>query len=247
MKVNDYQICRVRGIYMRDDFNKDIGEGRLYKISQNISWFLITTLWFNLNLIPLFFFFLFVEATLANLVWYLIGIIPLGPAIGGLLGSTLNVVETDDFSEPGKDFRKYYRANIMDTIKIWVPYLLLIYLFSVNINYYFTIADSQYILIGYLFVLLILILSLYIIPVFLIQIKFEFRYKDLLKLGWYYFFMKLKLTIGNFLILFILVFLLLAISEWLLLAIPAVLAYIWTLYNYSIVKDVKANFIKESE
>lgn len=232
---------------MRGDFNKDIGEGRLYKISQNISWFLITTLWFNLNLIPLFFFFIFVEATLANLVWYLIGIIPLGPALGGLLGSAVNVVENDDFSEPGKDFRKYYRTNTVDSLKIWLPYLLLIYLFSVNINYYFNIADSQYILIGYLFVLLIMILSLYFIPVFLIQIKFEFRYKDLLKLGWYYFFMKLKLTIGNFLIIFIVVFLLLAVSEWLLLAIPAVLAYIWTLYNYSIVRDVKANFVKENE
>ncbi|MCC5895694.1 MAG: DUF624 domain-containing protein [Alkalibacterium sp.] len=232
---------------MRDDFNKDIGEGRLYKISQNISWFLITTLWFNLNLIPLFFFFLFVEATLANLVWYLIGLIPLGPAIGALLGSTMHVVEDDDFSEPGRDFRKYYRQNVWDTLKIWMPYLIVIYLFSVNINYYFSIAGSQYVLLGYVFALLILILTLYFIPVLLIQIKFSFRYKDLLKLGWYYFFMKLKLTIGNFLIIFILVFLLLAISEWLLLAIPAVLAYIWTLYNYSIVKDVKANFVKEEE
>ncbi|MDZ7835985.1 MAG: hypothetical protein U5K84_12345 [Alkalibacterium sp.] len=56
--------------------------------------------------------------------------------------------------------------------------------------------------------------------------------------------MKLKLTIGNFLIIGIIVFLLLMISEWLLLAIPGLLAYVWVLYNYSVIKDVKAHFIK---
>lgn len=232
---------------MPDDQNREFENGKLYKISQNISWFFITTLWFILNLIPLLFFFLFVEPTLANIVWYLIGIIPLGPTIGALLGSTIHVIEEDDFSEPGKDFRKYYRLNFWDTLRIWIPYLVLVYIFSININYYLVLASSQYFLLGYFFILLTIILTLYLIPVLLIQIKFSFRYKDLLKLGWYYFFMKLKLTIGNFLIMFIIVFLLLVISEWLLLLIPAVLSYIWTLYNYSVVKDVKDNFVKGEE
>lgn len=230
---------------MPNDGNTEFESRRLYKISQNIAWFLISTLWFNLNLVPLFFFFLFVEPTLINIVWYLIGIIPLGPAIGAILGSTIHVIEEDDFSDPGKDFRRYYRKNFLASLKIWLPYLLLIYLFSVNINYYFGLVENNLFVLGYIFLLLTVILSLYLIPVFLIQTKFEFRYKDLLKLGWYYFFMKLKLTIGNLLIIFIIGFLLFILSEWLLLAIPAVLSYIWTLYNYSIIKDVKMNFIKQ--
>ena len=229
------------------DNNVDVGDRRLYKIAQNISWFLIMTLWFNISFVPLFFFFLFVEPTLANIVWYLIGIIPLGPAIGGLLGATIRVIEEDDFSEPGRDFRKYYRQNFVDTLKIWLPFLILLYLFSVNINYYIGIAGGTLQVLGYLFILLIIILTLYLIPVFLIQVKFAFRFKDLLKLGWYYFFMKLKLTFGNFLIIFIILFFVLMISEWLLLAIPALLSYVWVLYNYSIIKDVKINFVKNEE
>lgn len=229
------------------DNNVDVGDRRLYKIAQNISWFLIMTLWFNISFVPLFFFFLFVEPTLANIVWYLIGIIPLGPAIGGLLGATIRVIEEDDFSEPGRDFRKYYRQNFVDTLKIWLPFLILLYLFSANINYYIGIAGGTLQVLGYLFILLIIILTLYLIPVFLIQVKFAFRFKDLLKLGWYYFFMKLKLTFGNFLIIFIILFFVLMISEWLLLAIPALLSYVWVLYNYSIIKDVKINFVKNEE
>lgn len=229
------------------DNNMDVGDRRLYKIAQNISWFLIITLWFNISFVPLFFFFLFVEPTLANIVWYLIGIIPLGPAIGALLGATIRVIEEDDFSEPGRDFRKYYRQNFLDSLKIWLPFLILVYLFSVNVNYYIAIAGGGLSALGYLFVLLMIILTLYLIPVFLIQIKFEFRFRDLLKLGWYYFFMKLKVTFGNFLIIFIIIFFVLMISEWLLLAIPGVLSYVWVLYNFSIIKDVKINFVKNEE
>ena len=232
---------------MSDEFNNDIGNKRLYKIAQNISWFLISTLWFNLNLIPLFFFFLFVEPTLANVVWYLIGIIPLGPAIGAMLGSTHQVIENEDFSEPGRDFRKSYRTNLTDSLKIWLPFLVIVYLFSVNINYYLALAGNTLFLLGYFFVFLMIVLILYLIPVFLIQTKFSFRYKDLLKLGWYYFFIKMKLTFGNFFVIFIIAFLLLVTTEWLLLAIPAVLSYLWTLYNYSIVRDVRTNFIKDKD
>lgn len=89
-----------------------------------------------------------------------------------------------------------------------------------------------------------IVLILYLIPVLLIQTKFSFRYKDLLKLGWYYFFIKMKLTFGNFFVIFIIAFILLVTTEWLLLAIPAVLSYLWTLYNYSIVRDVRTNFVK---
>lgn len=232
---------------MPTDNHNDLGNNRLYKISQNVSWFFISTLWFNIHFVPLFFFFFFLEATLANIVWYLIGIIPLGPAISALIGSTLKVIEEDDFSEPGKDFRYFYKINFTDSFKVWLPYLFLTYIFSVNINYYINLASNELGLLAYFFVLLIVIMTLLLIPVFIIQTKFSFRYRDLLRLGLYYFFTKIKITFGNLFIIFIVVFILMAISEWLLFLMPAVLSYIWLLYNYSIVKDVKANFVKEEE
>lgn len=232
---------------MSNEYNDDFGNGRLYKLTQNISWFFITTLWFVLHQIPLFFFFLFVEPTLYNVVWYLIGVIPLGPAIAALLGSTFYVIEEDDFSEPTKDFWKYYKKNFFDSLKIWLPYLVLLYLFSVNINYHFNIQGGGGPLLGWIFLILTLVITLYLIPVFFINTKFEFRYVDLLKLGGYYFFIKLKLTFGNFFIIFIVAALLFMTTEWLLLAIPAVLSYFWTLYNYSIIRDVKENFITKEE
>lgn len=229
---------------MSNDYNNDFGSGRLYKASQNISWFFITTLWCVVHQVPLFIFFLFVEPTLLNIVWYLIGIIPFGPAISGLLGSTLYVIEEEDFSEPTKTFWKFYKMHFFDSLKIWLPYLVVIYLFSVNINYHFNIGGGGPVL-GWFFLILTVLVTLYMVPLFLISVKFEFRYIDLLKLGLYYFFVKMKLTFGNFFIIFIVCVLLLFTTEWLLLAIPAVLSYFWTLYNYSIIKDVKVNFTKE--
>jgi uncharacterized membrane protein YesL len=232
---------------MANDYNNDFGSGRLYKLTQNISWFFITTLWFNVHLIPLFFFFLFVEPTLLNVVWYLIGIIPLGPAIAALMSATIYVIEEDDFTDPTKQFWKYYKRNFMDALSIWLPYLVVVYLFSVNINYHLNVADWGGPFIGWLFIILTVLVTLYMMPLFLLTVKFEFRYIDRLKLGLYYYFMHMSLTFGNFFILFILSMALIWTTEWLLLAIPAVLSYFWILYNYRTIRDAKRNFTKEGK
>lgn len=231
---------------MASDPNADLANNRFYKIAQNISWFLIITIWFVLNFIPLLFFFLFVETTMANIVWYLVGSIPLGPAMGALITSTIRVVETDDFSEPRRDFFRYYRKNFGDSLKIWVPYLVLSYLAFVNINYYFNILEEGLVF-GYIFVFLMVLLTLYLIPLFLIQMKFEFRYKDLLKLGMFYLITRFKITIGNLLVGFIILVLMVYVSEWLLFVIPAIVSYFIVLYNYRIIKHVKENFTDEEE
>lgn len=230
---------------MRNDYNPNIGNNRLYKITQRISWFFIITLWFLLSYIPLLLLSLIFEAEGFSILLYLIGVIPLGPAISGLIGASIYVVEENDFSEPGKDYRKYYRKNCVDSFKIWLPYLILIYLSTVNINYYINLSQSSLDIVGYVFVFIIIILTLYLIILFLIQSKFQFRYQDLLKLAAYYLIVKLKRTIGNFFVIFIVLFLSVTISPWLLLAIPALISYILVLYNYSLIKDIKINFIKK--
>lgn len=212
-------------------------------MSQNISWFFIITLWFNINLILLFFFFLFVEATLSNMVWYLIGMIPIGPAIAGMIGATYKVIEEDDFSDPGKDFRKYYKKNFLDSLKLWIPFLLLVYTFSVNINFYFNIITNRNMPLVYVYITLLILLVLFLIPLFLIQTKFSFRLIDLLKLALFYFFSKIKITIGNFFIIFIIIFIVFMTTEWILLALPGILCYVWVLYNYNIIKDVNERFV----
>ncbi|MDZ7835986.1 MAG: hypothetical protein U5K84_12350 [Alkalibacterium sp.] len=65
-----------------------------------------------------------------------------GTGVGALLGATIRVIEEDDFSEPGRDFRRYYRKNVLDSLKIWLPFLVLLYLFSVNINYYLGLVEG---------------------------------------------------------------------------------------------------------
>ncbi len=229
---------------MAGDPNADLANNRFYKITQNVSWFFIITIWFSLHFIPLLFFFLFAETSMANIVWYLIGSIPLGPAIGALVAATIRVIETDDFSEPRRDFFRYYRKNFGDSLKLWLPYLILSYLGFVNMNYYFNILEGGWVF-GYLFVFLMVLLTLYLIPLFLIQMKFEFRYKDLLKLGLYYFVTRFQLTIGNLLVGFILAVLMVYVSEWLLFVLPALVSYFIVLYNYRILKHVKENFTEE--
>lgn len=227
---------------MGNDF--DPNKNRLYRMTEYISWGLITTLYILSNYIILFFLFLFLEISILNFVWYLIGIIPLGPAVSAVIGSAIHTIEENDYSTPGQNFRKYYRQNFLDSFKIWIPYLAIIYLFIININYYFNIIGNQFSFIGYIFILFSILVTLYLIPLFLIQTKFHFRYKDLLKLGLYYFFMKLKLTIGNLLILLGLVALLVFVSELLFIILLVPFFYLLTLYNYSVIKDVKTNFVK---
>lgn len=229
---------------MANDNHTDIGENRIYKMTQAVSWFAIMTFWFSLSYLPLIFFFIFFRTSLDNIVWYLVGLIPLGPAFGSLISSGMYLAETDDFSSAGKTFRKYYRKNFVDSLKVWIPYLFILYLFFVNINYYFNIVESNFVL-GSIFIFLIIILTLNFIPVFLIQMKFKFRYKDLIKLGFYYFVARPKRTIGNLALMIIVISLWIFVSSWTLLLIPTVFTYVLVLYNTEIIEDVNKRFIEE--
>lgn len=229
---------------MAKEYNDSFGDGRLYKGTLVISWFFLITLAFNLSQLALFAIFLFVEASLTNIVWYLLGLIPVGPALAALYASCIYVIEYRDYSEPIKLYWKLLKANFLDSLKIWLPFLVLLYLFSVNINYYMNFSTLLGPRFSWVFIILSGVLLLYLNILLMISTKYRFAYKGLLKLGLYYLFSRLVLTTGTLFYWFIIIFLLLKVSHWLLLFLPVVMIYLVVLYNFRILHDVKEKFIE---
>lgn len=232
---------------MAKEYNDTFGDGRLYKGMQVISWFFLTTLAFNLSQLALFAIFLFVEPSLTNIVWYLLGLIPVGPALAALYAACIYTIEYRDYSEPLKLYWRLFKANFLDSLKIWLPFLLLIYLFSVNINYYTNYSTVFGQPFSWVFIIFTLVLLLYMNVLLMISTKYQFNFKSLLKLGFYYLFTRLALSTGTLFYLFIIGFLLLKVSQWLLLFMPVVMIYLVVLYNFRILNDIKENFIDNSE
>lgn len=232
---------------MKNHYSEDFGNGKLYRATQVISWFFINTILFILCQSLLFAFFLFVEPSLKNIVWYLLGLIPVGPILVSLIASAIYSIEYSDYSEPFKRLFKYFKSNFIEGLVIWLTFLLLVYLFSVNINYYFNISDVLGRSFGWLFVVFIFALCLLMIPLLMITVKFKFKLKDKLKISVLYMFSKPVLTIGNFFILGIIGFIILRISEWFVFFFPVILIYLVILYNYRLITWVNDNFIDHKE
>lgn len=229
---------------MAKEYNDTFGDGRLYKGMQVISWFFLVTIAFNLSQLLLFAVFLFVEPSLTNIVWYLIGIIPVGPALAALYASCIYVIEYGDYSDPLKQYFRLMKKNFLDSLKIWLPFLVIIYLFSVNINYYMNFPTMFGPRFSWVFIIFSLVLLLYLNILLMISTKYRFTYKSLLKLAFYYLFSRIAHTTGTLFYVFIIVFLLLKVSQWILLFLPVVLVYLVVLYNYKMLQDVKENFIE---
>ncbi|AZP03540.1 YesL family protein [Jeotgalibaca ciconiae] len=224
---------------MGEEQKQEFGSGKLYKITQNIYWFFGINIIFLLSNSLFFIFILFLEKSFSNISLYLLSIIPSGPALAAIIGSTFKIIEIDDFSTPIKDFVTYYKKNFFDSLKIWIPFLFILLILFTDVFYFYESGSS----LGFFFFLFLTILViLYMIPTFMINIKFKFKIKDLLKLGAFYSLTKIKITFGNLATLFTLFVLVFYISELILLFICSLLVYFLVNYNYSIIKEIREKY-----
>lgn len=221
--------------------NKEFGNGKLYKITQNIYWFFATNVSFVLSNLLFFIFILFLERDFSNISLYLLGLVPTGPAISAVIASAIKANDENDYSQPVKDFVHYYKQNLRDSLKIWLPFLLILFVLLTDIAYFYQAGNGLFSL---FFFLLAVLLIAFLLPIFLISSKFRFKLKDLLKLGAFYSLTKLKITIGNLASLFILFALAYYTSELIFLFISSLVMYFFVGYNSSIIKEVKENYTK---
>jgi uncharacterized membrane protein YesL len=221
---------------------REFGEGKIHVFTNYIYWLAQINIYFVLGNIVFLFFIFTLEPVFSNIIIYFIALIPSGPAISALCYSIGKLVREKEVS-PTKDFFYGYKLNFKDTLKLWLPMLLVIFILVVDLQYFYAEATvvNQILAIVFLVALIFMLgLALYIFP---INVTYKFRTRDIFKLSIYYSFKKKKITFGNIGILIITLFLMHVISDFLLLLISSLVCFAFMLNNQEVMEDIKVNYV----
>lgn len=217
------------------------GEGILFGVTNHIYGLLMTNIYFILSNIIFLFFFMTLTPTFSNISIYFLALIPTGPSISALFYSIGKLIREKELS-PLKDFFYGYKINLKDTLKFWIPLLLVFYILIVDIQYFNANASTGHSVLSVLFLIGIVLLLVVLLNAFLINAGFSFRTKDVWKLSVYYSFKKLKITFGNIGMVIITLFLTTITSNFLIIFTASLVCYVFMLNSKSVLEDIKLNF-----
>lgn len=216
---------------------------KMYIFSNYVYWLFLTNILFGLAILPSLLVIVFIEPVIRNVFLYLITFLPIGPALGALAACMIQVVEKRELS-PAIDYWKYYKRNWKDSLRLWSLFLAAATILLVDIFYVNELFSLNTTLFSVLFFLLFALLILFIIPTFLIMVKFSFAFKDLLKLGFLYTVTRFKITTGNACIVFLTLFIMYRTIDFLPVLFASVLVFVIVHYNHDTLKDIQQKYIQ---
>lgn len=226
---------------MNSPRQQEFGSGFLYQFTNRVYWLIILNLWFVIANSPLLFILLVLEPSLSNISLYYLASIPFGPALAALLYSTLKYIQENEES-PTRDFIHAYKVNFKDTLKFWVPIVTFLSISIVNLQYLSQQPSTMNEMMSLALLILLFFLFLITIQLFIINAKFSFKTKDLFKLAMYSSFKQLKITTGNAAILFLFWVLLASTSDFLILFLGSLLAYLLMLNSRKLLRSIENEF-----
>lgn len=225
---------------------RQFGEGLLFSLTNHIYWLIMTNIYFILCNVLFLFFFMTLQPTFSNITIYFLALIPTGPSISALFYSIGKIIREKDLS-PLRDFFHGYKINFKDTMKFWLPLLLVLYILFVDLQYFNSNPTTINNILSVVFSIAIIVMIILVMYAFLINAGFTFRLKDIWKLSVYYSFMKVKITFGNIGIVIILLFLSYLVSDFLIVFVASLVCYLFMLNSKEVVEDIKINFCKSQE
>lgn len=226
---------------MNSPRQQEFGSGLLYQITNWIYWLLVL----NICFVGTNIFFLLAVITLtpdlSNIIFYYLSLILSGPSIAALLYSTLQLIQEKE-ETPLRDFFRAYRINLKDTLRFWVPVLTFFCIGVVNIKYLSIHHSVLNEIISMALLLLYFFLAIVTIQAFVINSKLSFKTLDLFKVAIYTSVKHLKITVGNFSILFLFWFLFNNTSDFLMLFLGSFMAYLILLNSRKFLSSVENQF-----
>ncbi|TWD98858.1 uncharacterized protein DUF624 [Neobacillus bataviensis] len=225
---------------------REFGEGTLFSVTNYIYWLLMTNIYFVLCNVIFLFFFMTLEPTFSNITIYFIALILTGPSVSALFYSMGKLIREKELS-PLRDFFHGYKINFKDTMRFWLPLLLVLYILFVDLQYFNSNPSVLNHILSVVFFIGIIVTLIFMMYAFLINAGFNFRLKDIWKLSIYYSFKKVKVTFGNISIVIITLFLTTITSNFFILFTASVVCYVFLLNSREVLEDLKLNFCKPNE
>ena len=154
--------------------NRNIINSQLYKILRYGYFFLVSNLLFLIANSLFLFVFIMIPPQLESLVFYLVALLPMGPALTALFFSMGVLVRTGDLA-PVKDFIRSYRDNFIVSMKYWLLQLLLRAIMLVDAVYFF---NQDFKIIAAVFLLLFVLINLFSLIGFPLLVTFEITVRN---------------------------------------------------------------------
>lgn len=131
-----------------------------------------------LTSILLIFLLLSVELNLATLVFYLIGLLLVGPTMGGVFQTVFQTLNETD-SKVLRSYFHHYRKGFKSSLLLWMPFYILIVILGTDI-YMISMNGKFTFLLPLLFLIFILSIISYVYSLILYT-KFVMKTKDILR------------------------------------------------------------------
>ncbi|SFL51750.1 Uncharacterized membrane protein YesL [Gracilibacillus orientalis] len=222
----------------------DYNQGGFYRFSNYVYWLIIFNLLFVMSNILLFSAFILLIPSISNAIFYYIAFIPSGPACAALFHS-LSVLARKNEVAPFKEFVQAYKTNFWDVLKVWIPIITALFILIIDIQYFNQNPTVWYQILSGIFLVLLFVMVIFAFYALVITTHYKFRIRDIYRLSLFYFFTWIKRTTGNIGILFLTVVLMFFTSDFIILFISSLVAWLLILNTKPMIQDVKVSFVKD--
>ncbi|WP_459831999.1 YesL family protein [Clostridium carnis] len=221
---------------MNDIFNLE----NIFDIFNYIFWFFLLNLFFMILNFPLVAFILFVGISnaITYLPLFLLCLIPVAPALTALLYCTGKLIRNKSLNI-FKDFFRGLKINFKQSLILWIPELILIFVLHSNIKFFST---SQYSIITTCIFSILLIVLLCVTPyIFLLISRFSMKSLDIVRAAFILAFTRPILTVCNVLILGFVLIVFEIIPGTTALFISSILAFLLSFSNKALLNELEGS------
>ncbi|BCZ44157.1 hypothetical protein psyc5s11_02240 [Clostridium gelidum] len=141
----------------------DILNNKVYAITNYITNFFITNLWFLVMISPIIIYIYIFEGNISMSILLLLSIL-VGPALTALFSIMGKLVREGDIA-PTKDFFHFYKMNFLQSLLVGIILNILISITYFDMNYFSSKGNKYFSYIFLALLALIIMLSIYIYPI----------------------------------------------------------------------------------
>lgn len=163
---------------MTQDMTRD-DRGTLARVTDGVYWLLLIDLLLVIACAPTVVVWLLLERDASNIPLYLLGLLPVAPAVSAALWAWRSR-EADPDPVPVARFLRGYRLNVVDSLKVAVPTALVLSILGVNISLGGAVGTGA---LNYFFMALAGAILLVAVRALSIVSALSFRYVDVLRLS----------------------------------------------------------------
>lgn len=216
----------------------DPRRGILGRVTGVIYWLLVVEVAFVLASAPGIIGILFLAPHPSNLPLYALALLPMGPAFSAALSA---VRARDSELVVWPRYWKSWVANVRDALWVWVPALALLTILGMNIAFGEAAGVSGVLVI--ISIVLAVMVMLWTIHALVIASLYNFRARDIARLGVYYLAAKPLVTLGALSLVVLASALVFVVSPWLLVFAASVFASLLITNAKTMLQHIEERFI----